>query len=111
MADRIDFNVPLPTLAVPHDVATRELSWSFDRGNGPEGQPSVSVPASEEVVAGLFGPQDAAVHFSLVDIDNAGNRSEPRVHDDVLTDSVSPPQPGEFGIVVTGETVDGFPDA
>src|SRR5688572_12396417 len=111
MADKIVFDVNLPSLPTPNDVASRELSWSFDRGAGVEIQPIVSAGPTDLAVSGLGAPQDSSVHLSLVDVDNAGNRSPESVFDFVATDSVAPGSPGTLSVNVVEEVIDGFPDA
>jgi hypothetical protein len=48
----------------------------------------------------LFGVHNDSVSGQLVDIDGAGNKSEPSVFDLVLVDNIAPPMPGSVGIVV-----------
>ena len=99
----IQFKVLLPALAEGHDVASRELTVQVD-----DGEAVVHTVAADVLeVDGLSGPQDAVVSLSLVDIDDADNRSiEPSTLEAVLTDTIPPAQPGELSLVVTGETSD-----
>lgn len=53
--------------------------------------------------AEFTGEDNAVVTGTLVDVDDAGNRSEAREFSFVLVDTVAPPQPGELSIKVTGE--------
>lgn len=53
--------------------------------------------------AEMSGVDNDPVVGSLVDVDDAGNMSPAREFSFVLVDSIAPPQPGELGIVVTGE--------
>jgi len=48
-------------------------------------------------------PQDSSVTLTLVDIDDAGNRSQPAVVEFVATDTIAPVQPGAFGVTVLRE--------
>lgn len=97
----ITFKVVLPPVSAP-DVVTRELTVKIG-----DADPIVSKFAGDvAVVADLQGEQDAEVEVSLVDIDDAGNRSEPSVAKTVLNDTFAPPKPGELGIELTGE-IDG----
>ena len=98
MADMILFNVSLPPKAAP-DVASREVTIKI--GDAEEVK---SLGPDVELVEGLEGEQDLSVMVSLVDIDDAGNRSEASVAEAVLVDTVAPPQPGALGIVVVGES-------
>ena len=107
--DRINFDVNLPALSDPHDVAFRDLTVVWDRGNGLEAQPVIKANPTDATVSS-FAPQDAKVQLLLVDVDNAGNRSQESVFDFVATDTVAPGTPGELGVVVTGEEVGGIPD-
>lgn len=56
----------------------------------------------------LFGevitvPQDASVVLTLVDIDDAGNASEPAFVEFVALDTIPPAQPGSFGVTLVRE--------
>lgn len=97
----ITFKVVLPPVSAP-DVVARELSVKIG-----DAEPIVTELAADAInVDELQGPQDAEVEVSLVDIDDAGNRSEPSVATAVLADTFAPPKPGELGIELTGE-IDG----
>jgi hypothetical protein len=99
MADKIQFDVNLPPKAAP-DVVNRELTVDFGDGN-----PNVfELSGDENVVTGLEGDQDSTVNLALVDIDDAGNRSEASTASATLVDSVAPPKPGELGVTIIGET-------
>lgn len=52
----------------------------------------------------MQGDDNDVVEGSLIDVDDAGNPSEPRTFSFVLTDTLAPPQPGELGIRVTEES-------
>lgn len=48
--------------------------------------------------------QDSEVTLSLVDIDDAGNRSEAAVYGPFMaTDTIAPAQPGSFGVTLVRE--------
>jgi hypothetical protein len=81
------------------DVVTQELSVQV----GGDDPILTSYPAEIRETDEMSGNDNDAVTGSLVLVDDAGNRSEPRDFDFVLTDTVSPPQPGEVGLRVTGE--------
>jgi hypothetical protein len=49
-------------------------------------------------------PQDSNVVLTLVDVDDAGNVSEPAVLEFVATDTIPPAKPGEFGVTLVRET-------
>jgi hypothetical protein len=94
----IQFKIVLPPVA-DADAVDRELSVQIG-----DGEPEVeSVGIETREVYGHEGPQDSTVRLSLVNIDDAANRSEPSVLEAVLTDTVPPAQPGELAIVATGE--------
>lgn len=82
------------------DVVTRELSVAV--AGGPATIESVSTSAAES--SSYNGEQGDAIHAELVDIDDAGNRSEPSVFDGTLEDTLAPPAPGALGVRVTAET-------
>jgi hypothetical protein len=89
-------NLPQPGAT---DVVKRELTIAT-----PDQPDSVMELAPDLLaVEGQKGPQDAKIKLTLVDIDDAGNRSEPRIQEFTLTDTIAPPEPGEIGIAVTGE--------
>jgi len=99
--DKILFKVTLPTLT-DVSVATRELSVKIG-----DAEAVVTTVAKDAVeVDGLSGPQDSAVEVSLVDVDEAGNRSKASVLNAVLTDVFPPAQPGELALVQTAEVVE-----
>ena len=71
------------------------------------------------VMMGLAAPASAGVlpitgHYcynahdgtigTMVDTDASGNASEPRPFSFTLVDSIAPPEPGEVGLVVTGQS-------
>lgn len=94
----LTFSVQLgPKLA--QDVVSRELSVTVN-----ESTETRTLGPDESVAEGFSGEDNAAVHVELVDVDDAGNRSEPGVLDAVLTDTLPPPQPNVLGIQVTSES-------
>lgn len=82
------------------DVVSRELSIQI--GAAEPDVKSVALEASE--VTGFSGGDNETVTVSLTDIDDAGNRSEPRVQSFTLVDNIAPPQPGEFGLRIDSES-------
>jgi hypothetical protein len=97
----ITFKVQLPAKSAA-DVVARELTVKI--GDSEPIFTELAADAAE--VDELQGPEGAEVEVSLVDIDDAGNRSEPSVATAVLADTFAPPKPGELGIQLTGE-IDG----
>lgn len=97
----IQFKVVLPPVVDP-DVVGRELTVQVG-----DGVPEVEAIDNEALEAvGFEGPQDSAVKLSLVNIDDAGNRSVPSVLEAVLLDTIAPAQPGDMAIVAIGERVE-----
>lgn len=103
MTDKIIFRVVLPNASAA-DVKLRELTVDID------GQVTrwlidvVNVEATESYE--LTGPQGAQVCVTLVDIDDAGNRSEPASLTQQLTDNFAPPAPGAIGFEFVNEIHD-----
>lgn len=98
MADLITFNIVLPPVGAP-DVVVRELTISV------EGKDTIvqNLDAVVTAIHDLSGPQGAEVSVSLVDIDDAGNRSPQVNATTILTDIFSPPAPDQIGFELTGE--------
>ena len=81
------------------DVVTRKLSIQVGNGD-PQ---NFALPGDALETQEFEGEDNAAVSGQLVDVDDAGNESEPRDYFFLLVDTLAPPQPGEIGLVVTGE--------
>lgn len=94
----LKFVLVLPEKGVS-DVVKRHLSVAVGGG-----EPMV-VELGADVVASdvLEGVDNDIVTGSLVDEDDAGNKSEAREFSFVLVDDIAPPQPGELGIKVLSE--------
>lgn len=99
MADEILFRVTLPAISAP-DVVRREISLSI---NGVDSAPLFIDALGTTATDTLRGPQNATVVVSLIDVDDAGNRSQASSGTFVLLDVVAPPAPGSLGIEVLGE--------
>lgn len=83
------------------DVAFRKLTVKVGGAEAVEFNLAADVVESQE-----FECEDSAeVTGSLVDVDDAGNESVGRAFSFVITDTFAPPQPGEVGVKVTGESV------
>lgn len=95
---RFKLVLPSPSAA---DVVSRELRVAV------AGQDAVltilDCTATEFSDARLVGEDNALVAVSLVDVDDAGNRSEPREQEFRLIDTIAPPKPGEIGLAVIAE--------
>lgn len=98
MADKILFQVVLPPKSAP-DVVRRELTVNFADGS----QDVIELAADATSSDTLKGDQDSEISVALVDIDDAGNRSEPSLAAFELLDTVAPPAPGELGLSIVGE--------
>ena len=95
----LQFEVTLSPPAVS-DVVSRKLSVTVGDGTTIER----TLFPDEMSVGGFEGNDRDIVEVSLVDLDGRGNASEPRTLSTVLVDTIAPPQPGELGIRVTGQS-------
>ena len=93
----LSFVLTLPERSAK-DVVARELTVSVD---GVETVESLNGDSLESQV--YSGLDNAAVAGRLVDIDDAGNRSDPSEFTFVLVDTIAPPAPGQVGLKVTAE--------
>jgi len=94
----LKFKLVLPAPGAS-DVVSRNLSVKI----GDAEATSEVLDGSALESAEYQGADNAAVTGSLSDTDDAGNVSDAREFSFVLTDTIAPPQPGEIGLVVTGE--------
>jgi hypothetical protein len=85
--------------AVDADVVSRRLTVTV---NGEAREP-VDFTADATSFGELGFADDDAVVLTLVDIDDAGNSSEPAVFEFVATDTIPPAKPGEFGVTLLRE--------
>lgn len=93
----LNFVLDLPVSSAA-DVVARELTVVVD------GVVSAETLAGDAVVSAEYsGVDNAVVSGSLVDVDDAGNRSEPSEFNYVLVDNIAPPAPGAVGMRVTAE--------
>lgn len=93
---RFKLVLPAPGAA---DVVSRKLDVAIGTAD------AVSVELAGDVLesAEYSGEDNSPVSGWLIDVDDAGNQSEPREFSFVLVDTLPPPQPGEIGLLVTGE--------
>jgi hypothetical protein len=84
---------------VDADVVTRRLSVTV---NGEAREP-VDFAADATSFGELGFADNDSVVLTLVDIDDAGNSSEPAVFEFVATDTIPPAKPGEFGVTLLRE--------
>jgi len=93
----LEFKLLLPPASAA-DVASREVRFMID---------DFLVEADlnkEDQETNLYQAEEGAViRGTLVDIDDAGNRSEAREFEYTLNDTLAPPQPGELGLEVVAE--------
>jgi hypothetical protein len=99
MADVLTYQVSVGP-AVDHDVVSRELSFVIDGAD-----PVVaSFPGSTTDLGLVSAPQGSSIVLSLVDIDDAGNRSDAATLEFVAADTLPPAVPGAFGVTLVGES-------
>ncbi len=102
----LKFAVGLPTIdaADPNagDIDHRTLTVTIDGGTA-----IVTTVTDLNTVSvadtGYVGNVGSVVVASLVDSDASGNNSPAREETATLTDTIAPPEPGEFAIGVTGQ--------
>ena len=95
----LNFVLVLPPKGAP-DVVTRMVTLQV----GTQEVVTVEVDGETLETEEFSGNDNDPVVGSLVDVDDAGNHSEPRDFDFVLLDTIPPPQPGEVGLEVRSET-------
>lgn len=94
----LKFVLDLPVSSTA-DVVTRELKVQIAGA-----EPVVfSLPKEAVESEALIGADNDAVVGSLVDIDDAGNRSEASEFSFVLIDTIAPAKPGEVNLRVVEE--------
>lgn len=93
---RVSVNAP-----VDGDVVSRELTVIVN------GVASTVVTAAGNAtdLGSVDVPQDALVVLSLVDVDDAGNKSEPATVAFTALDTLAPAQPGGFNVTLVSEKV------
>ena len=84
--------------AVDADVVSRRLSVTVN-GETTTTEWGADATSFGEVTV----PQDSNVVLALVDVDDAGNVSQPAVVEFVATDTIPPAKPGEFGVALVRE--------
>lgn len=99
MADLLTYALTVDA-PVDTDVVTRELSVVV---NGVTTQTS-EFDGTAVDLGTITVPQDASVELSLVDVDDAGNRSEPAYVIFNAVDTLPPAQPGAFNVTLVAET-------
>lgn len=102
--DMLKFVLVLPP-AGAHDVVNREVSIQV----GDKAPSTFDIPVSDNETKPFEGKEGDEIKGSLIDVDDAGNRSEPRDFGFILRDTLAPPKPGELGLRVTEESPDEEP--
>ena len=93
---RVSVNAP-----VDGDVVSRELTVTV---NGVESTVVTTVGTATDL-GSVEVPQDALVVLSLVDVDDAGNKSPPATVEFTAVDTLAPSQPGGFNVTLVSEKV------
>jgi len=100
MPDVLTYRVSVGPV-VDADVVERHLVVAVD-GIVPADAIKVFPGAATEL-GEVSVPQGASVLLTLVDVDDAGNRSEPAELEFVAEDTLPPAQPGAFGVTLVRE--------
>lgn len=98
---RFKVRVLLPATRPADRVTSREVTITT---NG--GQPQVQTVAPDAGQFDFFGNEGDSVSVSLVDLDQAGNRSAARNGTTTITDTIPPQQPGELAFTTIEEVED-----
>lgn len=97
----ITFDIQLPEVGAP-DVVEREFTLQVNGGE----KDVRSLSGDARVVEGLAVEEGSSIELLLVDIDDAGNRSEPSGLITTVRDTFPPAKPGDMRMTVTGEVFD-----
>jgi len=100
MANVLTYNVSV-NAPVDGDVVSRELTVTV---NGVELM-VVNAVGNATDLGSVDVPQDALVVLSLVDVDDAGNKSAPATVEFTAVDTLAPAQPGGFNVTLVSEKV------
>lgn len=98
MTDSLTYTI-VAAPVVDGDVVERLLTIVV---NG-EDQGTAVFPAAATELSAFTVPQDANVVLTLVDVDDAGNKSAPAVVEFVAADTLPPAQPGAITVTLVGE--------
>ena len=96
-------DITLPPLAAdnPDMVVTRRFGITETVG-GTEVFATTDFNWDFTTIVGVKLAQDVEIQLRLVDIDQAGNESEPQEEAYTPSDQTAPAQPGSFQLAVTG---------
>lgn len=100
MADVLVYKVSVGPVA-DKDVVERQLVVAVNGASSPD--EFKVFPADSTDLGEIRVKQDDKVLLTLVDVDDAGNRSEPAVLEFVASDTLPPAQPGAFGVTLVAE--------
>ena len=95
--DMLFFQLTLPAPGAS-DVIKRTLTTQI----GSASPVSIDLAVADSVPE-MSGADNDVVQGYLVDVDDAGNSSDPSSFSFVLTDTIPPPAPGQVGLTVTRE--------
>ncbi len=95
----LNFNLTFPPPGAS-DVVKRNLFIRIGT-NDPE---SIDYPADATESKEFQGYEGWTVAGTLVDVDDAGNQSQPREFNFNLADTIAPPKPGELGLSINSES-------
>lgn len=98
MADSLTYTISAGPV-VDADVVSRVLTVVV----GGEEPSERSFPGSSVDFGLITVPQDTTVVLTLVDVDDAGNKSVPAVVEFVAADTLPPSQPGGLGVTLVSE--------
>ena len=98
MADSLTYTISAGPV-VDADVVSRVLTVVV-AGEEPSER---SFPGSAVEFGLLTVPQDSTVVLTLIDVDDAGNKSVPAVVEFVAADTLPPSQPGGLGVTLVSE--------
>lgn len=90
-------------LLLPNPGASDVVARKLVVVNGNNEPQQLDLPGDSMETLEMEGQDNDVVSGTLEDIDDAGNVSPAREFSFILTDTIAPPQPGEIGLVVTGE--------
>lgn len=102
LAERVDDMLIYAVTAAPPtatDVVSRELTVEV---NG-EALAVNALPGDATELGEFAFEQGAKVVLTLIDVDDAGNHSQPAVLEFVAEDTIPPAQPGGFGVTLVRE--------
>lgn len=101
MANNLRYSVSVAA-PVDADVVKRVLTVGVDYTD----RDPVEFDGTTTDLGEIVVPQDSQVTLTLVDVDDAGNESEPARLAFTATDTLPPQQPGALGVMLVSEETD-----